>query len=99
MDRNALTSRIDRLESLLLSAMNNTTHLSSHIPTDSDSQFPNISVGKHNDGPRSAIAQAAQENREETDDMNLLGKEFGIMRIEPSPTHGGQHWVSSMFQV
>lgn len=32
--------------------------------------------------------------------MELLGKEFGVLRVEPTPTyHGGQHWVSTMFQI
>jgi hypothetical protein len=100
MDRDALTSRIDRLEDLLLSVVSNTTHDSSHIPSNGVPQFPNVSKGKNNNS-RSHIAQIEQRNGRGTDDMELLGKEFGILRVEPTQTlyHGGQHWVSTMFQV
>lgn len=100
MDRNALTSRIDRLEGLLQSLMNNTTHPSSYMPSNSVSQLPNVSEGQ-NDDPRSHVAQIVQENGEESVDMEQLGKEFGVLRVDPTQTlyHGGQHWVSTMFQV
>jgi hypothetical protein len=94
MDRDSLTSRIDRLEGLLLSVMNNTANHSSHISS------TDISGGDNNN-PRSHVAQIELENRRDTVGMELLGKEFGVLRVEPTQTlyHGGQHWVSTMFQV
>jgi hypothetical protein len=80
--------------------MSNSTHHSSDIPSNDIPQFPGVSNGE-NTNPRSHTAEIEQENGRETVDMEQLGKEFGVLRVEPTQTlyHGGQHWVSTMFQV
>jgi len=100
LDREALTSRIDRLESLLLSVMSNNTDHSSSTTSNDILQFSNVSEGSNN-SPGNQIAQIEPGNGKESVDMELLGKEFGCMKVEPTQTfyHGGQHWVSIMFQV
>lgn len=100
MDRNALTSRIDRLEGLLLSVMKNTTNNSALTPPDGVPEIPNASKGR-NDDSKGYTAQIEEDNMSESVDVELLGKELGVLRVEPTQTryHGGQHWVSTMMQV
>lgn len=80
-----------------MSAVSNNTH-PSHMPSNGVHELPSVSKGK-------SIAQIEQGNGRETVDMEQLGKEFGVLRVEPTQTlcqttyHGGQHWVSTMFQV
>jgi hypothetical protein len=86
----------------LLKLASNTTNNSSHIPSDDILQFADISQAtKYHLGPGSHIPQMKQEDQKETADMELLGKEFGVLKVDPAQTvyHGGQHWVSTMFQV
>jgi hypothetical protein len=101
LDRNALTSRIDRLESLLLSVVCKTTaHLPSPAPSNGVPQFPNVSQGTSND-LGNHIAQIEQEMGRESVDIELLEKELGVTKVEPTQSfyHGGQHRVSIICQV
>ncbi|KAF4631928.1 hypothetical protein G7Y89_g6212 [Cudoniella acicularis] len=79
--------------------MSNTTQHSSHIPSNMVPQFPDVFKGKNND-LGSHKAQIEQEKGEAID-MELLGKEFGVLHVDPTQTMylGGQHWVSIMFQI
>jgi hypothetical protein len=81
MDKAALTSRIDRLESLLLAVTDTNTNIT---------QFPHV-LNNLDVNPQI----------QKRDDMELLRQEFGVLKVEPTQTvyHGGQHWVSTMFQV
>lgn len=94
MGKEALASRIDRLEGLLLSAAGSANFHPSNFPLGGVAPLPRVAVTKNSDP---AIAQPEKE----TIDMDQLGKEFGVLRVESNQTlyHGGQHWVSTMFQV
>lgn len=97
MEKEALTSRIDRLEGLLLSAVSIANFHPSNFPLNSVATPPGVSMSKNSNPAKSNITQTEKE----TIDMDQLGKEFGVLRVESNQTlyHGGQHWVSTMFQV
>jgi hypothetical protein len=70
------------------------------MPSNSAPTFSNVSEDKQDD-PRGRIDPIELETGKQATEMEELGKEFGVLRVEPTQTlyHGGQHWVSTMFQV
>ena len=102
LERDALTSRIDGLEALLLSVMSNADQQHCHIPPTEFLQLPDISVSRdHEINPRSYMIPTEQQIKREDPDVEQLGKEFGVLHVEPTQTlyYGGQHWVSTILQV
>lgn len=101
MDRDALVSRIDRLESLLLSAVsNNTLHSAQTSPSVIQEAPREVMTDKDREN-RPLNDQLQPVNSHENLDMDQLGKDFGILHVEPDQVryHGGQHWASTMVQV
>lgn len=75
-----MISRIDRLENLLQAVMSDTSHRSSYTPSSDSILISNVSEGEH-------PTQTQKGNGSEAVEMELLGKEFGHLRIEPTPTY------------
>ena len=74
-----------------MSAVSNTTPQFPHVSSDGGLQFSTASDGN----------TIEPGNGREIINMEQLGKEFGVMKVNPTQTvyHGGHHWVSTMFQV
>jgi hypothetical protein len=96
-EKEALISRIDRLESLLLSAATNADFCPLNLPFHDIAQVPDTSVASC----RNSLADNVPQIENESNYIDELSEEFGVLRVDSNQTlyHGGQHWVSTMFQV
>ena len=101
-NKDALESRIDRLEALLMSAMNGSVQLpNAGIGTRSSAESPDLPNRTTGSSPESPSTDSSMVDDEgEVDD---LGKSVGIMKVgEDQVTSeylGENHWVSIMCEV
>lgn len=100
-NRDAMMARIDRLESLLVSAMstNGQPKAGARTVTNGDPSAPNLDINGNQ------IPSNLHPRNIETTSLDVDGvtKEFGSMKVDQAENSsiylGGVHWVSIMSEV